>query len=138
MHMAEARTCTLAPGGGASTLDTTDPPICMEHTWAQESPTAPRSQSFPRRLQLKYRRETRLCNTKVHVQYPGRRSLFRRFCLRLLHWSHHTRAGNICIEETDAAGQRGGTTLTHVCCLCQIVFSLNVYDPSVCSNALLK
>lgn len=88
MHMAEAHTCTLAPGGGASTLDTTDPPNCMEHIWARDSPTAPRSQSFPRRLRLKCQRETHLCNMQVHVQCPG--SLFRRFGLRLLHWSHHT------------------------------------------------
>lgn len=114
MHMTEAHTWTLAPGRGASTLDTTDPPNSMKHTWAQDSPTAPRSQRFPRRLQLKCQRETHLCNTQVDVQYPGRWSLFRRFRLRLRNWSRHIIECATFVlavisavkEETDAAGQR--------------------------------
>lgn len=114
MHMVEAHTCTLAPGGGASTLDTTDPPNCTERTWAQDSPTAPRSQRFPRRLRLKCQRETHLCNRQVDVQYPGSRSLFRRSRLRLLNRFHHiTECATFVFavisavkKGTDAAGQR--------------------------------
>lgn len=114
MHMADAHTCTLAPGGGASTLDTTDPPNCMEPTWAQDSPTAPGSQTFPRRLRLKCQSETHLCNMQVAVQYPWRWSLVMRFRLKLLNWSHHITERAICVfavrsaveEEADAAGER--------------------------------
>lgn len=87
MQMGEARTCTLAPG--ASTLDTTDHPNCTELTWAQDSPAAPRSQRFPRRPRQKCQRETHLCRSQVQVQFPGRRSLFRRFRTAELDQSHH-------------------------------------------------
>lgn len=130
MQLEEAHTCTLAPGVGACTPDTTDPPNCTELTWAQGCPAAPRSQRFPRRLRQNCQRETRLCSTQVQAQFPGRRSLFRRFRNAELDQSQHvTHALFVFSKKEEAAGRKATreTKLKHVS-RWQLAFFLNVYS----------
>lgn len=133
MQMVEARTCTLAPG--ACTLDTTDHPNCTELTWAQNSPAAPRSQSFPRRPRQKCQKETHLCSSQVQVQFPGRRSLFGRFRTAEFNQSHHI---TVCLNSLSFLLKKGREVTTELKHggLCQLLFFLNVYNLFVCNNAL--